>query len=207
MSGSRKPRLLTPLEAKNSLASRMSRIADRGSQLETRFGLRPYVVTLCWTRWTGDERGDGNQVIVCRHPILPVPVVEDLSAVPRLAYSAGRYPNGSIRVRSISATYRREVLEGRVLPDDPEKVVPQPYDFFWEVTEDGRHGVNPPPLRRRFQPASEPFLDAENQQWIVILQKQSGDMGRDGKPVDDPSPDVDDPWRSRRLEGPKDEDF
>jgi hypothetical protein len=199
----KKPRLLSAGEAKNSLMARMARVKDRASQIEVRLGMRPYEVHLVWTKWTGDERGDGVQRIVCRMPLLPVPKVEDMS-ISRNPFAAGRYPVGSVRVSSISTTYTRELLEGRVLPEKRELEVPEPYDFFWEIVEDGRHGTCP--LRRRFQPTAEPSLDAENQQWIVVLEKQSGDMERNGQPQDDPVIVPPDPWITRRIEGPDDED-
>lgn len=143
------------------------------------------------------ERGDGVPEIVCSMPLLPVPTVEDLSSIGRQPFSAGRYPVGSVRVSGISAAYREELLLGRVLPDNPEFEVPEPLDFFWEVVEDGRHGPNA--LRRRFQPASEPYLDAENQQWVIVLERESGDMQRSGLPRPDPEAPKRDPRVVRVL--------
>ncbi len=198
-----KPRLLSPGEAKRSFANRLTRVVDRARQVEVRFGLRPYVVYLVWVKWTGCERGEGEPSVVCRMPLLPVPEVEDLTGIARNPFAAGVYPVGSVRVKGISATYVREVLEGHMVPEPREIEVPEPYEFFWEIVEDGRHGPNP--LRKRFRLASEPWLDAENQQWIVILEKQAGDLGRDGDPHPDPEQPKPDPWTTRRIEGPEED--
>lgn len=203
--------------------SRLNRVVDRARQIEVNLGLRPYAIWLTWMKWGGGsrgaglseafdrqegafddppERGEGTPIVVCSMPLLPIPRVDDISGLSRVPFSAGRYPVGSIRVTGISASYREELLLGRVLPDNPEAEVPEPYEFFWELVEDGRHG--PAPLRRRFTPASEPFLDAVNQQWVIVLERQSGDMERDGKPAPDPRPPVRDPMRDG-LERPDDD--
>ncbi len=201
---SRKLRLLSPGEAKTSLASKLSRIVDRARQIDVKLGMRPYNVFLVWTKWTGDERGEGVQRVVCRSPLLPTPVVADLTSLSKNSFSAGRFPVGSVRVSEISARYTTEMLEGKVVPERVEDEVPQPFDFFWEIVEDGRHDCAP--LRRRFSVSATPFLDAPNQQWIVVLERQSGDMERDGQPVDDPVEPAKDPWTTRELEAPEEDD-
>lgn len=201
---SRKPRLLTPAEARGSFAARIASIADAGRDLEARLGLRPYVVNLVWIHWTGSERGEGCPQVACRRPLLPIPVVDDLTSLRLNAFSAGRFPVGSVRLSGISATYRQEYLEGTVLPDDPEEEIPEPWDFFYEIVEDGRHGKEPE--RKRFSVSATPFLDAENQQWIVVLDRQSGDPNRDGT-MTKKEPAKPDPWKTRKIEPPPDDDF
>jgi hypothetical protein len=132
-------------------------------------------------------------------------MVEDLTALASNPFSAGKYPVGSIRVREISGRYTVAQLEGRMIPEEDEEEVPQPYEFFYEIVEDGRHEANP--RRQRFRPASAPFFDAENQQWVIVLERTSGDMGTDGRPEnDDEEPAPPDPWRSRELEAPSDDE-
>jgi hypothetical protein len=200
-----KPKELSDGQAKASLASRLSSVVDRGRQLDARLGFRPYRVHLVWTRWDGrEERGDGRQEVVARFPIEPTPIVSDLTALRAQSFSAGRAYVGDLRITEISARLPLRLLLGQVLPDRLEDEVPHPYSFFWEVFEDGRHC--PPEERKRFSPSSAPFLDAPNQQWIVTLEKQSGDMGKDGRPVDVVVPPSLDPWKSRRLEAPPEGD-
>lgn len=206
------PRLrpLTPAQAKQSLAARLSKVVDKARQVQVRLGFRPYQVFLTWTTWEGDERGEGNQRVVARIPLTPTPVVSDLTALRKQAFSAGRALVGDVRLTEVSAQYPLEVLVGNVIPDRGQDQVPQPFQFFYEIVEDGRHC---PPKgegdeRKRFSLAAAPFLDAENQQWIVSLEKMSGDMMRDGNPRNEPAQPIVDPWRTRKLEAPpEDDDF
>lgn len=197
-----KPRILSPSEAKNSLAARLGRVVDRVRQVDVRLGNRPYNVFLVWTKWNGDERGEGIQEVVCRCPIVPTPVVKDLTNLALSPFGAGVLPVGSVRVTEVSASYSLEVLFGRIIPDRPEDRVPHPYDFFYEVVEDGRH--ESAPLRGRYRLLSTPHLDAANQQWVMVLERESGDMGRDGKPVNKPVVPARDP-RFEGLEAPEDD--
>jgi hypothetical protein len=205
-----KLRPLTPAEAKCSLAARLSKTVDKARQIEVRLGLRPYQVFLTWTTWDGDERGDGIQRVVARVPMTPTPIVSDLTALRQNAFSAGRALVGDLRLTGVSAQYPLEVLLGNVIPDRGQDEVPEPFHFFYEVVEDGRHC---PPAgggdeRKRFSLAAAPFLDAENQQWILVLDKMSGDMQRDGTPQNEPAKPIVDPWRKRRIEPPpSDDDF
>lgn len=202
-----RPRNLTPSEARNSLANRLARVADRGRAIDARLGNRPYQVFLCWTRWSGDERGEGLEEVVCRIPIVPTPVVADLTSIALSPFGAGVLPVGSVRVTEVSVTYSLETLMGRVVPNRREDQVPHPYDFFYEVVEDGRHqACDGPPARPRFRLLSSPFLDAPKQQWVLVLERQSGDMGKDGKPTNAPVPVSKDPWEQRGIEPPPDED-
>jgi hypothetical protein len=199
-----RPRLISPGEAKSSLASKLASRVDRLRQIDTRLGFRPYQVYLVWTKWDGDERGDGDQRVVCRAPLLPNPMVQSLDALNKVSSGAGRYPAGTVRVTEVSATYTLEMLTGKVLPDRPEDQIPEPYQFFFEVVEDGRHGCEPD--RKRFALAAEPHLDAGNFQWILVLQIMNGAMARDGNPVPAPVVPPVDPWQTRKLDAP-DDDF
>ncbi len=183
---SSRPRQLSPGEARNSLANRLSRVVDRVRQVDVRLGNRPYNVFLCWTKWGGDERGEGVQEIVCRIPLVPTPLVDDLTSVSLSGFGAGVLPVGSFRVREVSASYSIQLLTGKVLPEKEDQV-PHPYDFFYEVVEDGRHQqCEGRPVRPRFRLFATPYLDAKNQQWVLVLERTSGDMGQDGKPIDAP---------------------
>ena len=206
------PRLrpLTPAQAKQSLAARLGKTVDKFRQVEARLGFRPYQVFLTWTTWDGDERGDGNQRVVARIPLEPTPVVSDLSALRQQGFSAGRALVGDVRLTEVSADYPLEVLLGNVIPDRGQDQVPEPFHFFYEIVEDGRHC---PPKgggdeRKRFNLAAAPYLDAENFQWILVLGKMMGDMDRSGNPVNEPAKPIENPWRTRKLEQPpEDDDF
>ena len=184
--------------------ARLGPTVDRLRGRMTTFGLRPYEVYLVWTRWSGQERGEGTERILKRVPILPVPKVDELTAISMQFFAGGTLPVGSLRVTEISSSYSQEVLMGRIIPNDPSAdrgsiiqgkgpknatknsiegtEVVDPYEFFWEVVEDGRsnNGINP--IRSRFRPMSAPARRAAQFDWSIILERVSEDMDRDGQP-------------------------
>lgn len=192
-----KPRPLSPREAKRTLGARLSRVADRVRQIATNLGARPYRCFLVWTRWTGEERGEGAAVEVARTEILPTPMVESLDAVTRGPFASGAYPVGSVRLREVSLSFAATLLEGKQLPDGSRvDTIPNPWDFWWELVEDGRHEVDPEPMK--FRLLAPPVNDAENVQWILALERVEQFGGRSpvpgatpGKP-DDGDADADD---------------
>jgi len=198
------PRLLTATEARNTLVARLGPTVNRLRQRLTNFGLRPQQVFLVWTRWTGPERGDGREVILKRVPILPLPKVEDLTGISLQFFSGGTLPVGSVRVTAIPPTMSQDMLNGLLVPDDPTASfasqaagkgpvnpaalsqsageVVQPYEFFWEIVDDGRSNEGRPPVRQRFRPLSKAFRRAEEFDWAIVLERVSDDMKRDGQP-------------------------
>lgn len=152
--------LTGPEAAKKTLAHRLTPVADRLRQLNTRFGLRSKRVFLVWTEWTGVERGEGDERVIAELELLPTPRVSDLSALSRRPYAAGIFPEGSLRIDQISAgAYTKDVLTGKSIPL-PTTTAPRAdsgapvnghgvergtnprIDFWWEIQEDGR-GDNP----------------------------------------------------------------
>lgn len=173
-----RPRPLSPLEARQTIASRFGPRADRLRQIATRMGVRPYRVFLVWTKATGEERGEGTTKEVARREILPTPRVQSLDAVTFNPFHAGVAPVGSVRIDRISATMTADELRGLIVPERPEGSVPEPYDFFYEVVEDGRG--DPRPTREKFRLLSEPFRRAGKVDWTLMLERVSGDRARDG---------------------------
>ena len=173
-------RPLLPQEAKGTLAHRLGLRADRLRQLSTRFGLRPYRVFLTWTRFTGTERGDGDERVIARLEILPTPEVSDATSIMHMPYSAGVLPVGTMRVSKISVAFNADQLTGRRIPGRIEnKPIPKNIDFFYEVVEDGR-GDNPAE-RKRFRLLGDPWRDAGGLEWVVLLERSSEDFARDGR--------------------------
>jgi hypothetical protein len=184
----------------------MGRLADRLRQMNTRKGLRPYRVFLRWTRWDA-ERGDGYETDVATVELLPTPKVASMDSVSFSLFHAGTVPAGSLRLSEVSAArYSEDNLRGLVIPTfpghgedegasaggdapcDPPGTgagisvrdgasVREPYQFFYEVVEDGRHGRAE---RKRFRILSEPMLRADTQQWTLMLEKTDPDQRRDG---------------------------
>lgn len=181
----------------------MAIIADRGRVIQDRLGFRPYRAFLVWQRWTGDERGEGVREVICRHEIHPTPKVDDLTGISKAKGGSGRFGQGSLRVSEISARYTHEQLSGIVVPDAPELEVPHPYEFFWEIVEDERHG--PAPVRRKFGLSSEPSYSADESGWSLMLERSSDDADRDGNPVDGPVEPKRDPMVAVRPDDPDDD--
>lgn len=172
-----KPRPLSPGEATNSFANRFSRVADNARQIATNLGLRPYRVFLIWTKWTGEERGEGDETEFRRIEILPTPKVNSLDNVTFGLFHAGTVPMGSLRVDRISATFTQDTLQGRIIPVPGEDTIPDPYGFFYEVVEDGR-GDNPP-QRAKFRLLNTPFRRAGKIDWTIMLERISADRERE----------------------------
>src|SRR5690606_19330758 len=63
--------------------------------------------------------GEGTEQVIARVELLPTPRVSDLNAITRRPYSAGIFPEGSLRVDEISAgAYTRDMLVGLVIPGE-----------------------------------------------------------------------------------------
>lgn len=179
---SRRPAPLAPGRASRTLAHRLAAKVDRVRQVATRLGVRPYRVFLVWTRWTGEEEGEGERVRVLEHEILPTPLVSDLSSIALSPMSAGALPVGSLRVTEVSALLTADVLKGLRKPSaagasEPE--IGDDEDFFYEVVEDDRSGASVE--RRKMRLAADPFLDAQNVQWILLLERRGADDDRSGR--------------------------
>jgi hypothetical protein len=172
-------RALNPGEAQNTIAARLGRkLAPRLFQLNTRFGVRPYLVDLVWSKWTGKERGEGDEKLIRKLPLLPTPLV-DLSGITYEGSPVGRVPTGMTTMREVALTWEVDVLQGLRIPKPFEDVLPDPYDFYYEVHTDDRTG--PLPQHMKFRLAKVPFLDAANVQWVLTLERMSEDAERNGQ--------------------------
>lgn len=185
-----KPRALTPEEAKRTTMHRLAGTIDRARQSVVRVGLRPYRVFLVWTRATGDERGEGRDLVQRRFEVLPTPKVDSLDALALSPTAGGMVPLGSVRVSRITASLNEQILRGRIIPSEEEleacgcavrewspdrewSHLPEKWDFFYEVVEDGRGGPNP--TRAKFRLASPPTRRAGKIDWVVTLERISED--------------------------------
>jgi len=159
------PKALSAQQAAHTLAHRFAKRADSLRQLSTRMGLRPYRVFLVWSKSSGAEFGAGRTTEVQRHEILPTPKVR--TNLNRVLLSGGIVPMGSVELTEVSALLTLEMLIGRDLPTKGEESAPAPYEFHYEVTEDGRDGSAPRP--QRFRPFGDPTRDPGNVQWKLTL--------------------------------------
>lgn len=182
--------------ARRTLAHRFTGLADRLRQFNTRFGLRPYRVFLCWQHWGGARRGEGDNIIT-RFELVPTPRVSDLTALTRTPRLPGVVPDGAVRVDQISAgAVTEDNLRGLVKPGlaaaapnasqgtpvnqkGKDKSTEPRTEFWYELVEDGRG--DDPAARQRFRLLGGPFRMAGNLQYTVLLQRSSEDTRRDGK--------------------------
>lgn len=189
------------------LAQRLAPTVDRLRQRLTGFGLRPYLVFLVWTRWTGLERGEGEEVELRRAPIVPNPKVEDLTSLTFNPFSAGVLPVGSLRLSEVTTRLTADNLLGKLVPPQsyfdgcrfqgagrqlaPEALGQSPADSI---------GHSPPALpshvhepneffyevveqvpgaqRSKFRPFSQPFRRAGKFDWTIVLERISEDRDR-----------------------------
>jgi len=152
-----------------------------------------------WTRWAGEERGEGRERQVARLEILPTPKVVSLDNVSYRFFSGGVLPVGSMRVTEISALFTSDQLRGIAIPsaefawdhDPPRpssahclparldaKGLPEPLDFYWEVQEDGRG--DDPAERMKFRLMAVPHRHAGGVEWQALIERVSVDALRDG---------------------------
>lgn len=84
---------------------------------DERFGLQAYDLSLVWSRWSGSERGEGDERQLLAIRIFPRPRIEDLSAIAYAGTSGGVMPVGSVRVSKVSPILTADVLSGLTMPD------------------------------------------------------------------------------------------
>lgn len=176
-----KIRPLTPGEARNTIAHRFAKVADKLRQLNTNFGIRPYRVFLVWQLWNGSERYEGDPVQTIECELLPTPLVATLDAVALDPRSAGVLPMGMMRLSEVSVDrYTRDRLRGIDIPGLGRfEHIPQLWSFFYEVREDGRGDC--PPWRMKYKLANEPHRMADNMMWQFGIERISEDRERDGR--------------------------
>lgn len=187
---------LSPNEANRTLAHRLAPRIDRIRQIATRFGIRSDRVFLVWTKYTGDERGEGAENEVARVEILPTPKVSDETAITENPFSAGTLPVGSLRVEDISALFTQEELMGRTVPVSAElgSDIDEPYDFFYEVVSDGRgggstgcgttpgsHPRTSSQQRAKYRLLGTPDRVEGNVSWTISIERISEDRNNRGE--------------------------
>lgn len=196
--------------ARRTLSTRLQSLADTGRGIHARFGMRAYRVFLVWLWWEAGEQGVGRAQVARRVELTPIPRVADMTSITFSPVNAGVLPVGSMRIDQISGRYSAEHLAGLAIPclpttpasrlaamrggtynDPPPKEdalatesLPPNVEFFYEIVEDGRTArKGEEPRRERYRLFSRPFRRADKNDWIVVVERQSGDMRRsDGAP-------------------------
>jgi len=175
-----KPSSFTKLTAEcfdKSLARSLVCTVDSLRDLYTSFGLRPYLVRIIRTKWSGGRRGAGQESVYREMLLEPTPRVMDLDGLTEILQPVGLDEVGGINVDQISGRYSEDELKGAIPDGDP---IDKDENVFYEIEfpqPDGR-----PNIRRRFLLRSAPFYEADNYQWGVRLERSHEDRSRQGEP-------------------------
>lgn len=165
---------LMPAPLGAGLIGSMTCTVDHLRQIQSQLGANQYTVHLVWTRWTGGERGVGDEYITRDETLVPTPEIEDLNTVRKQNTSIGMAEVGSLRIRGISPRYTEPELMG-VRPGGVTLGADE--EFFWEVVSPASAGGV---LRRRFFPRSAPTLKETDFEWVMDLMRAHGDRRSDG---------------------------
>lgn len=160
-----------------TLTEALGPVVDCVRDLYTQLGARAYQVSLVWTRWTGRERGVGNEYVVEVFPLLPTPLISDLMGVALELKPIGSNEQGDLTVTELSPRYDEDLLLGRAGPVPKGRAIPGDVSFFWEVYLPDRRGHG---VRRRFTPSSAPSKRPLGFEWEIKLRQQEEPRLRDG---------------------------
>jgi hypothetical protein len=164
-------------EVGNTLADRLSPMADKLRQIATKVGVRRYRVFLVHVYWSGPVVGSGQPTEVSRKEILPTPKVSDMSATTQVLRQFGMTEEGGLVVDEISAAFTEDDLTGKT-PDLVDPILPRTgvrnAEFFWEVIE--ARNTYPLPIPRKYVPSDVPMRKVTC--WRVSLSKVNSDRGR-----------------------------
>jgi hypothetical protein len=154
-------------------------VADSLRDLYTTFGLRPYVVSLVRTRWSGGKRSIGAEIVESNPiTILPTPLVTDMSALTEVNTPIGLDEIGEILLSQVSGSYTEDFLRGH---DPAGRPVQTDEQFYYEIEFpppcEGRQGE-----RRRFVMKGAPMYFSDQFQWQIRLERARMDRTRGGDP-------------------------
>lgn len=162
---------ISPTAYTHTLAAKLVPAIDKIRNLSAKFGLRPYVVRLVRTKWTGEMRGDGVEEVIWTKDLNPVPKLSNnLASIDMQLQNIGLDEQGSLYVSRISPTMTENELLGK-RPDGTS--IPANETFFWEIEFQRPDGTTP--IKRRFYPDTLPSLDAGNCQWTMNIKRAQGD--------------------------------
>lgn len=171
-----------------SLGQDLIEVADSIRDIASEFGLRPYKVSLVKTRWGGKQaapprRGWGAETVLSVTPLLPTPLLTDMSGVAEIVTPIGLDEFGEILLTEISGTFREEDLRGLALGSDGKVQSIDPDTQFYYEIEFPRPGfAEVDGERRRFTIKGAPMYFSDKFQWQVRLERQRVDRQRNGDP-------------------------
>jgi len=165
------------MQFKGTLGQSLIGVADGARDLFTQFGLRPYVVRMIRTRWTGDPRGDGNEYVEHIRDLLPTPKLVDMSSLSEVVLAIGTDETGSVMLTEISGRYTEDELRG--LDPDGTPVESNSQVYFEIEFPKPSGGLSE---HRRFTLAGAPSYMADKFQWQIRLERQRPARDRQGYP-------------------------
>jgi hypothetical protein len=168
----------TDRQFQRTLGQQLIPVVDGLRDIYSQFGLRPYVVRVLRTRWTGGERNHGQERVDLVRDVLPTPRLMDISALMEVVTAVGRDEVGEIVVTEISGGYTEDELLGLDgLGQDPPEDVSAYYEIEF-LRVDGLPGE-----KRRFQIRGAPNYMPARFQWSVRLERTRPDRLRGGAPA------------------------
>ena len=170
----------TPAEVQGGLVASLYGCVDRIRDLKTRLGARQYEVSLIWTKWSGNQRGVGEEYVYREIILQPTPEITDLGGISKTNLSVGLEEAGNLRIQEISPRYSEGDLLGLIDGQRPT----QDTNFYWEIRTPPR--ADGKDIRRRFFPSSAPNLEETQFQWSISLVRAHGDRTPEGLPRHNP---------------------
>ncbi len=157
-----------------TIGARGARIADRARNIRVRLGFRPYRVSLVLLRYTGGARDVGEPYEVTRHPVLPVPLLADLTGLAKVTTAGGADEIGTLFLSEVPMRYGENALRGLDSAGNP----PEP-DQKYLVEVVFTTGTE---QARTFTVASAPTYAPTRFQWSMVLERSSVSdwLNRDG---------------------------
>jgi len=166
-----------PAQLNKSLAQKLIPTVDRIRDLYTRFGARPYRVTIVRTRFSGAHRGVGVEQVVHELELMPTPLVVDMRALTEVVTPVGVNEQGVVQLQYVSGRYTEEQLLG-IGPDGTPVAANE--TVYYEIEFFRRDGGASE--RRRFVRDSVPTYNSLQFQWLITLTSVLENRARDRTP-------------------------
>lgn len=165
---------LDAISFKETLARDLSvDLVDDLRDLCTVFGLRPFAVRVVRTRWSGGQRGMGQEYVDLARDILPTPKVEGMGNIDESVEGGGMIEVGQLTIKRIATRYTEEQLRGW---GDDSAPPPDDADVFWEIEFLGKTGRT---FKRRFVISGTPSYGTFG--WTVSLVRAHNDRDLRGE--------------------------
>lgn len=134
------------------------------------------MVHMLHTRWSGGARGIGEEYVVSDVPILPTPLIADLTTLQTIVSPVGTDESGTLLLSEISGCYSEEQLNGFL--DGLQ--VPADMNFYFEIEFFRPDGAKTE--RRRFSTGTAANYDPGQFAWSIRLERARQDRRSNGNP-------------------------